>query len=152
MASLRWYPVLLDLRGVPCLVAGGGKTALRRVRGLLACGARVLAVAPEFRPPFARLRHPHLRRLRRPVRTSDLRGRRLVFACTDSPRANAALGNAARRRGVFFHRVDAPGGTLRIPAVVRRGRLVLAVSTGDPAWSRRLRIEWGRRLAKGGRV
>ena len=35
------YPVQLLVAGAPCLVVGGGKVALGKVRGLLAAGAAV---------------------------------------------------------------------------------------------------------------
>ncbi|HEV2758986.1 MAG TPA: NAD(P)-dependent oxidoreductase [Acidimicrobiales bacterium] len=41
------YPVNLVLDGRRCLVVGGGHIALRKVEGLLACGAQVRVVAPR---------------------------------------------------------------------------------------------------------
>ena len=42
-----YYPVSLDLSNRPCLVVGAGPVAARKVRGLLACGARVSVIAPD---------------------------------------------------------------------------------------------------------
>ena len=40
------YPVLLELRGVKCLVVGGGSVGTWKAEGLLAEGAEVTVVAP----------------------------------------------------------------------------------------------------------
>ena len=45
---MRYFPLFLDLRGRPVLVAGGGAVAERKVKLLLASGARVTVVAPEL--------------------------------------------------------------------------------------------------------
>ena len=54
-SAMTFYPVFLDLAGRPALVAGAGKVALRKVKGLLEAGARVTVVAPEALPEFERL-------------------------------------------------------------------------------------------------
>ena len=46
------YPVALDLAGRLCLVVGGGVIARRKTVDLLAAGARVRLVAPEWRSDF----------------------------------------------------------------------------------------------------
>jgi siroheme synthase-like protein len=47
------YPLFLDLTGRRVVVVGGGRVALRRTRGLLESGARVLVVAPEVAEEIA---------------------------------------------------------------------------------------------------
>jgi precorrin-2 dehydrogenase / sirohydrochlorin ferrochelatase len=133
------YLAALDLRGRRCVVAGGGAVARRKVEGLLAAEADVVVVAPDISdmPPRAKLE-------RREVRLDDLDGAALAICATDDPDANAALAREARRRGVLVNVVDDPdGGTFAVPAVARRGRVQVAVSTGgaSPLLARRLRDE-----------
>ena len=45
---MRYFPLFLDLRGRPVLVVGGGAVAERKVKLLVASGARVTVVAPEL--------------------------------------------------------------------------------------------------------
>ena len=47
------YPVNLMVAGRPCLVVGGGSVALRKIDGLLACGADVTVVAPSITDEIA---------------------------------------------------------------------------------------------------
>jgi siroheme synthase-like protein len=120
------YLAALDLRGRRCLVAGGGVVARRKVEGLLAAGAVVRVVAPEAveMPDRAAV-------VRRAARLADLDGAALVVCATDDPVANAALAREARRRGVLVNVVDDPeAGTFSVPAVLRRGRVQVGVSTG----------------------
>jgi siroheme synthase-like protein len=133
------YLAALDLRGRRCVVAGGGSVARRKVAGLLAAGADVLVVAPEIdeMPEGAAL-------ARRSVRLDDLDGVALTVCATDDPEVNAALAREARRRGVLVNVTDDPeGGTFSVPAVARRGRVQIGVSTAgaSPLLARRLRDE-----------
>ena len=41
------YPLAVDLRGKPVLVAGGGPVAARKLAELLRCGADITVLAPD---------------------------------------------------------------------------------------------------------
>ena len=134
------YPVNLVLDGRQCLVVGGGKIALRKVEGLLTCGARVRVVAPRITPE---LRTLEVTLDERPWRPDDLDGMWLVIAATDDPAVNAAVYAAGERAGIWVNGADDPTNcSFTLPSVVRRGDLQVAVSTGgrSPAlasWLRR---------------
>jgi siroheme synthase-like protein len=140
------YLAALDLRGRRCVVAGGGAVARRKVAGLLAAGAAVLVVAPEVgqMPEGAVVE-------RRAARLDDLDGAALLVCATDDPDVNAALAREARRRGVLVNVVDDPGaGTFTVPAVLRRGRLQVGVSTdgASPLLAAGIRDELGAHLGE----
>jgi precorrin-2 dehydrogenase/sirohydrochlorin ferrochelatase len=138
------YPVNLVLDGRPCLVVGGGKIALRKVEGLLACGGRVRVVAPAVVPELLALEGVTVDQ--RPWRADDVEGMWLVIAATDDPAVNRAVYDVGQRAGVWVNGADDPANcSFTLPSVVRRGDLQIAVSTGgrSPAlatWLRR-RIE-----------
>jgi precorrin-2 dehydrogenase/sirohydrochlorin ferrochelatase len=135
------YPVNLVLDGRPCLVVGGGKIALRKVEGLLACGGRVRVVAPAVVPELLALESVAVDQ--RPWRADDVEGMWLVIAATDDPEVNRAVYDAGQRAGVWVNGADDPANcSFTLPSVVRRGDLQIAVSTGgrSPAlatWLRR---------------
>jgi precorrin-2 dehydrogenase/sirohydrochlorin ferrochelatase len=142
------YPVNLVLDGRPCLVVGGGRIALRKVEGLLACGARVRVVAPRVDPDLRAL--PGVTIDERPWRAADMADMWLVIAATDDPAVNAAVFDAGQRAGIWVNGADDPANcSFTLPSVVRRGDLQVAVSTGgrSPALSswlrRRLEVEIG---------
>lgn len=123
-----YYPLMLKVKGEPCLVVGGGATALKKARGLKQAGGVVTVISPSFCPAFERLA---VRRVRRRFKTGDVVGRILVIAATDSSQVNRAVSTACRKRGIPVNVVDVPElCSFIVPSVLRRGPVVIAVSTG----------------------
>ncbi len=135
------YPVALVLRGKRCVVVGGGRVAARKVEGLLAAGAEVVVVAPEV---GEEIRAQRVALVERPYRRGDLDGAWLALAATDDPEVNASVHADAEEARVWANTADAPGAcSFTLPAVVRRGPVVVAVSTSgrSPALARWIRGE-----------
>lgn len=137
------YPAMLRLRGQRCLVVGAGDVAARKVEALLACGAEVVVVAPEVGEALQALATAgQITVHQRPFHPSDLKGSRLAIAATDSPELNRTVAEEARKAGVWVNVVDEPAlCDFVAPAVVRRGPVVVAISTGgaSPALAAALR-------------
>lgn len=136
------YLAAWRMEGALAVVVGGGPVGARKARGLLAAGARVRVVAPEaaaaIRAADARGRIEWRRRRFRPA---DLAGAALAFAATNVAAVNRAVAAAARRRRIPVNVADSSAPSdFFVPAVRRRGRIVLGVSTGgaDPALAARL--------------
>jgi len=141
------YPLTLDLAGRRAVVVGGGRVALRRVRGLLEAGADVVVVAPSVLPELAALPVTVLRRRYRP---GDLAAAWLAHAATDDPAVNARVAADADAARIWCVRADAATGSgAWTPAVTRHGAVTVAVTSGDPARSRRLRAAIALALADG---
>lgn len=125
---MSWLPLMLNLQGCRCLVAGGGKTALRKTYDLLASGAKVTVVAPSPDRNFNAL---PVHCLRRSVTVRDVRGVGLAVDATGDAAVGQMLAAACREQGIFFCSASNPEqGTAIFPAVLRRGRLTAAISTG----------------------
>ena len=80
--------------------------------------------------------------IQRGFREADLDGAALAIAATDDQAVNAAVARAAGERGIPVNVVDQPGlCSFYLPAVVRRGGLVIGVSTSgaSPSLARRIR-------------
>ncbi len=137
VAPPKYYPAFLDLRGKRCIVVGGGRVALRKVEGLLEAGAAVTVIAPEQVALPAEVCV-----LRRIYQRGDLAGARLVLAATNDASVNAEVAREAEERGILLNVVDDPAHcSFIVPALLRRGALCLAISTGgaSPTLARRLR-------------
>ena len=139
------YPVVLDLDDRPVLVVGGGAVAERKVEGLLAAGAAVTVVSPRVTVSLAMLADEGRISVRfRSYRPADLRGRALVFAATDDRAVNAMVAADARRRRIWVNAADDPEHCdFLLPSVLRRGSLLVSVTTGgrSPALARVVREE-----------
>ena len=143
---MSYYPIFLDLTGRCCVVIGGGAVAERRVDGLLAAGAQVTVVSPEISEGLRRrlILQPSLKHLARKYESGDLTGCAIAFAATDDETVNAAVFDEARTRGNWVNCADDPSHCDFIsPAVIRRGELCVALSTGgaSPASTRAVREE-----------
>jgi precorrin-2 dehydrogenase / sirohydrochlorin ferrochelatase len=134
------YPVVLRLAGRPVLVVGGGAVAARKVDGLVSAGAQVTVVAPE---PCAELAaRDDVAVERRRYLRGEVAGYWLVIAATDDPTVQQAVFDDAEERGVWVNAADDPDRcSFILPAVARRGPVIVAVSTQgtSPALASRLR-------------
>jgi precorrin-2 dehydrogenase/sirohydrochlorin ferrochelatase len=133
------FPVLLDLTGRLAVVIGGGAVGRRKARGLLAAGAHVRLVCREPRP--LEFDSPQMEWRTEAYQSQHLDGAALVFAAAP-PEINRQVIADARSRGLWVNVADEPGhGDFHLPAVVRRGDFLLAVSTGgaSPALARAVR-------------
>lgn len=139
------FPMFVKLRGRRCVVVGAGRVAAGKASGLLRHGAQVTVVAPRASAWVqARQRAGKLVWRKRQFRAGDVQRSFLVVAATDSAEVNAAVFRACARRGVLCNVVDdAEHCDFFYPAVVERGALQIAISTGgrSPALARRLRRE-----------
>ncbi len=133
------YPVGLVVSGRRCLVVGGGRTAARKVRSLLQCGAAVTVVAPELDEAVRLLEEGHTPeaaeagrlevRLRHYER-GEVAGYRLVVAATGDPCVDAAVYEDAEAAGVWVNSADDPAHcSVVLPAVWRTGTVTVSVST-----------------------
>ncbi len=142
---MAYYPILMDLDGKRALVLGGGEVAERKVRTLISFGAVVDVVSLDLSSGLTNLvEEGRVRRVGREFHETHLDGAVLVIAATDDASVNRRVGLAARARGIPVNAVDQPADcTFIVPAVIRRGDLVLAVSTSgrSPALARRIREE-----------
>lgn len=134
------YPVVLRISGRLCVVVGGGEVARRKVSGLLAAGARVRVIAPHLHPELQE--NTAIESICRPFLPKDLAGAFLVFAATNDGPVNAEVAAAARQQGALVNIADDPEGSdLHLPAILQRGALTVAVSSGggSPAFAAQLR-------------
>jgi precorrin-2 dehydrogenase/sirohydrochlorin ferrochelatase len=140
---LSYYPALLDLKGKLVAVIGGGRVSARKVASLLEVEAKVRLVSPRLAPETeAQADDPGVELRQREFQPDDLDGAALVICATDNEILNRSVAAEAEKRGLFVNVVDVPPlCSFIVPAVVRRGELTLAVSTGgaSPAAARRLR-------------
>ena len=141
----RLYPMYVSLAGRKAVVIGGGRVAQRKVEVLLGCGAEVDVISPEVTETLAVWeREGRLRVQRREFRSGDTSGVWLVIAACGQEAVNRQVFAEAARGGIVCNVVDVPElCSFQVPAVVQRGAMQIAISTGgvSPALAKRIRKE-----------
>ena len=143
------YPVMLDVGGVRVLVVGGGRVASRKTKALVDAGAVVTVVAPVVDDELAELAAVVHRRA---YASTDVAGHRLVLTATNDASVNAAVAADATSAGLWVNSADDPANcSFILPAVARRGPVVVSVSSGgaSPALASHLRDEIGANVLDG---
>jgi siroheme synthase-like protein len=125
-------PLNIDMHNRAVLVVGGGLVARRKVRVLLDADARVHVVAVSLCRDLADLwSEGHITARIASYEPDDLDDVFLVIAATDNADSNRTIAHDAHKRGVLVAVADAPeSGSCTFPALLRRGGLEIAVSTG----------------------
>lgn len=129
--------------------------AERKIRSLLAAGAKVICLSPAFTPVISQL----ARKKKITIRNikiagpgafkTPLKNILLVIAATSSSEVNAAIFKACRKANVLVNAVDdAAHCDFIAPSVMSRGLLTIAVSTGgaSPLLAKKIRKRVGKLL------
>jgi precorrin-2 dehydrogenase / sirohydrochlorin ferrochelatase len=145
---MSYYPVMLSLKNRRALFIGGGWETEHKVRGLLEAGAHVTLVS--------KYEHPELELLaadgrivwhRREFESSDLEPSELgsiwlVMSHTKDKADNHAIFALAEAKGILCNSVDHPERcSFILPSVVRRGDLIIGISTSGTAPALGVRIK-----------
>jgi siroheme synthase-like protein len=140
-----YYPIFLNIQGKRCVVIGGGKVALRKIKMLLDCGANVSVISPKPHPDIAKLsKERAIHFIQRDYESQDLKGAVIAIVCTDVKEVNRKVADEAKKAGILVNVADDPEPSdFIIPAFFRRGNLTLAVSTSgvSPALARKIRMK-----------
>ncbi len=133
------FPINLNLIGRPVLVVGGGRIAFRKVQQLLVTGARITVIAPWHVDDLDVLPVEIVSRRYEP---GDVAGYRLVITATGDHVVDQQIYDEADGLGIWVNSADDPDRcSFTLPAVLRRGPVMVTVSTGgaSPALSSWLR-------------
>ncbi|MBR4642438.1 MAG: bifunctional precorrin-2 dehydrogenase/sirohydrochlorin ferrochelatase [Selenomonadaceae bacterium] len=139
---MKLYPLNLNIENKNCVVIGGGEVALRKIHGLLAAGAIVKVIAPEVCAGVEELfQHGKISLIRENF-SEDLLGDEIILiAATNNPEVNRQAAESAQSKKILVNVVQGETGNFFVPSSIRRGELLLTISTGSnsPAFSKFLR-------------
>ena len=143
-----FYPIYLNLTGKRVLVVGGGEVAERKIESLLGTGAIIRVVSPDVTDQISNLAvEKRIDIERRAYKNGDCAGAVIVLCATDDAEMNRTVFNDAHSAGALVNSADQPAlCDFIMPAVVRRGEVAIAISTGgtSPGLAARLRQKIGR--------
>jgi precorrin-2 dehydrogenase/sirohydrochlorin ferrochelatase len=145
--------MFMKLAGKQCLVVGAGKVGEPKIGGLIDTGARIHVVAITASDQVREWAGAGKVELElRPFSPSDLDGKFLAVVATASRSLNELVYREAQQRGVLCNVVDVPElCDFFYPAVLRRGDLQIAISTGgqSPSLAQKLRQQLERQFGEG---
>ncbi len=122
------FPVNLNLHGRPVLVVGGGRIALRKVEQLLMADAEVTVLSPIFVEEFTSLPVTLVERV---YESGDVDAFRLVITATGNTPVDQQIFDECEAKGIWINSADDPDRcAFTLPAALRRGDLMVTVSTG----------------------
>ncbi|MNK27183.1 Precorrin-2 dehydrogenase [compost metagenome] len=141
----KYIPIMIKAGGLRCVVIGGGPVAERKTLQLLKSGADIKLISPSVTGPLDQAaQEGSLIWYNRTFMEGDLQGASLVYTTTDQASVNERVAKEAGQLGIPVN-ISGPGlgGTFISPSVVRRGDLIIAVSTSGagPAVSARISRE-----------
>lgn len=126
---MSYFPMFIELKGKNCLVAGGGRIALHKVKVLRDFEAEVLVVASEILPEIKNTDGVEWQE--KYFEPEDLNGRELVVAATDNKEENHRISGLCRERHIPVNAVDQTGDCDFIfPSYLKKGEVVAAFSSG----------------------
>jgi uroporphyrin-III C-methyltransferase/precorrin-2 dehydrogenase/sirohydrochlorin ferrochelatase len=148
---MQAFPIFLSLDARGALVVGGSDAAARKIELLLSAGAQVSLVAATVTGSIAQLiANGRIAWAGRRFEPGDLDGMSIaIVACDDDVGLQWQVSRVAQARGVPVNVVDTPAlSSFIMPAIVDRGPITVAISTGGaaPALARMLRAEIERAL------
>lgn len=137
----RALPAFFPIEGRLVAVVGGGVVAARKAALAERFGARLRLIAPQFASETIKS-FPNADFVYDSAREETVRGAALIFAAAEHRAIDAATAALAHRLGIPVNAVDQPDISAFIcPAIIDRGDVVVAVSTGgaSPVLARRVR-------------
>jgi uroporphyrin-III C-methyltransferase/precorrin-2 dehydrogenase/sirohydrochlorin ferrochelatase len=150
---MDYFPLFLRLTETPCLIVGGGKLALRKLKLLLRSGARVTVMAPDFIDEITAMAAADpVRLIQSEYSAARLDDYQFIVAATSDRDINHRVAAAAAAMQRFCNVVDDRElSTAIVPAVIDRSPLLIAVSTGgnSPVLAIRLRQQLEQMFAPG---
>src|ERR1700681_2007010 len=144
------FPMFMKLEGKRCLAVGAGKVGEPKIGGLIDTGALVDVIAIDASETVRGWANAGKISLElRSFVPADLDGKFLAVVATASSSLNKFISREADLRGVLCNVVDVPEYCdFFYPAVVRRGDLQIAISTGgqSPSLAQKLRQQLERQF------
>lgn len=124
------FPMFIDLKDQPVLVAGGGSVALRKLQKLAPYGPKITVTAPDILPEIVAM--PEIGLCRREFQEDDLKSCPvMVIAATNDKTVNHEISRLCKEKRIPVNVADDPEAcSFLFPALVQQGNFSAGISTG----------------------
>ncbi len=130
---MAYFPFMVDIENKNCLVVGGGRIALHKIKILLGFGVHIHVVAEEICQELKTLQQSNdsLEIVRRQFQDGDITGMDFVVAATDDETINYHISDLCRQNRIPINAVDMKDACSFIfPAIIQEKDLLIAISSG----------------------
>lgn len=138
-----FYPVNLNLNDVKITIVGGGKVAYRKAINFLNFDKKVKVVSLEFVEEFNDIKDK-IEIIKDEYRQKYIEDSFIVIAATNNKEVNREIGIYCRDKNKLVNVVDDKDlSNFTVPSYVKRGELLISVSTGgnSPSLSAKIKKE-----------
>ncbi|WP_296645530.1 precorrin-2 dehydrogenase/sirohydrochlorin ferrochelatase family protein [Romboutsia sp. 13368] len=137
------YPINLELKNINITVVGGGEVAYRKCKNFLDFGKSVRVVSPRFIDEFELIKND-IELIYDEYKEEYIKDSFIVVAGTNNKAINKNIGIYCRECGKLVNVVDdIELSNYTVPSYVKRGDLLISISTGgkSPSLSSKIKKE-----------
>ena len=136
-----YYPINLKIDDMKIVIIGGGKVAYRKCMNFLAFNKKVKVISQEFIEEFEEIKNK-IEMIKDSYDEKYIKDDFVVVAATNNKEVNHKIGIYCRQNNKLVNVVDDKElSNFTVPSFVKRGDLLLSVSTGgkSPSLSSKIR-------------
>ncbi|MDH5720745.1 MAG: bifunctional precorrin-2 dehydrogenase/sirohydrochlorin ferrochelatase [Spirochaetia bacterium] len=129
----RYFPIFLDLKNKPVLIAGGGNIAAQKLRSLMHSEAKITLAALEFCNDIqeAAIKNKNISIKITQIEKLNIDDYFLIITALNDKKTNNLMVKKARKKKILINSVDDPENCDFFTAsTIRRQNIVIAVSSG----------------------
>lgn len=138
---MGYFPFYIDIKDKKCIVIGGGKTALRKIKNLIPFEPDIEVISPEILPEISETEN--IKIIRREYRNGDIDDAFMVITATDNKSLNEKIFRLCTDKKILVNTVDdiEKCGFI-FPSLVHRDDISIGISTSgkSPVFSKFMRI------------
>lgn len=137
------YPINLELKDLEITIVGGGEVAYRKCKNFLAFDKKVKIVSTHFIDKFDDIKYD-IEYIKDIYKEEYIKDSFIVVAATNNKEINKKIGIYCRNKGKLVNVVDdIELSNYTVPSCVKRGDLLLSISTGgkSPSLSSKIKRE-----------
>jgi precorrin-2 dehydrogenase / sirohydrochlorin ferrochelatase len=134
-------PLLFSLQNKKVMIIGGGKIAFRKAKSFVKSGATITIISPQLIEEFTQ--YPSILWKKKYFEKEDIKDGHIIIAATNDKNTNNYVRDCTSDFQWFNDVSDQTNSNFFTPAIVRRGDLVVSVSTSgkSPVLSKKIKNE-----------
>lgn len=125
---MGYFPFYIDIENKLCIVVGGGKTALRKIKKLIPFNPEIRVISPEICKDILNIKNISI--INRKFDDDDIENAFMVVSATDNRELNSHIFEICNKKNILVNTVDdiEKCGFI-FPALVKKNDVTIGIST-----------------------